>query len=170
MKLKKQCSVCNSWSWCGRQGGNAPKTLPPISADPPPHRPYKNGKSYSPKTGLYGHECSWCGAEFTGSLDKTFCSDACRVNAWRAKKRDAKSQHIGQRLLIGWSQVRFAVLERDGFKCRYCGRGAKQNAVLHVDHVKPVAAGGSHDMAKLVAACQECNLGKGSALISRVPD
>jgi 5-methylcytosine-specific restriction endonuclease McrA len=66
--------------------------------------------------------------------------------------------------------MRFAVLERDGFKCRYCGRGAKQEVVLHVDHVQPRSAGGTDDIDNLVTACQECNIGKGSALIENKPE
>jgi 5-methylcytosine-specific restriction endonuclease McrA len=33
--------------------------------------------------------------------------------------------------------------------------------VLHVDHVVPVAAGGTASEDNLRAACEECNLGKG---------
>lgn len=40
------------------------------------------------------------------------------------------------------AQLRFQVLQRDGFRCRYCGRSAQDGAVLHVDHVVPVALGG----------------------------
>lgn len=55
--------------------------------------------------------------------------------------------------------VRFSVLKRDGFRCRYCGANASEQK-LHVDHVKPRSLGGSDDMENLVAACEACNLGK----------
>lgn len=54
---------------------------------------------------------------------------------------------------------RWLVLERDGFTCRYCGRSAP-NVELEVDHVHPVAAGGSDDPDNLVTACYDCNRGK----------
>lgn len=57
------------------------------------------------------------------------------------------------------AQVRFSVLERDGFRCRYCGEGSA-DARLHVDHVKPVSKGGTDDLDNLVTACEGCNLGK----------
>ncbi len=57
-------------------------------------------------------------------------------------------------------KVRFAVLNRDGFSCRYCGRSAP-DVDLHVDHVIPVARGGTNDLDNLVTACADCNLGKG---------
>jgi hypothetical protein len=59
-------------------------------------------------------------------------------------------------------RVRFAILSRDTFRCRYCGRSADDGAVLQVDHVIAVANGGSDDAANLVTACQDCNLGKSS--------
>jgi phage FluMu protein Com len=59
------------------------------------------------------------------------------------------------------SALRFKVLQRDSFKCVYCG-ASPQNTSLHVDHKVPVNAGGSNDIENLVAACSDCNLGKGS--------
>lgn len=60
---------------------------------------------------------------------------------------------------------RFSVLSRDGFACRYCGR-KPPDVVLHVDHVTPVSSGGGNDPDNLVAACAECNLGKGDKLVT----
>ena len=57
--------------------------------------------------------------------------------------------------------LRFQVLKRDGFKCRYCGRPADDGVVLHVDHKVPRCEGGSDRIENLVAACADCNLGKG---------
>lgn len=58
-------------------------------------------------------------------------------------------------------RLRFEVFKRDGFRCVYCGV-TSLNAVLHVDHVKPVAEGGESDASNLVTACQDCNGGKSS--------
>lgn len=59
-------------------------------------------------------------------------------------------------------QERFRVLERDGFSCRYCGQSAP-SVILHVDHIKPVSAGGSNHPDNLCAACSSCNAGKAGA-------
>jgi hypothetical protein len=59
-------------------------------------------------------------------------------------------------------KLRFKVLMRDGFRCRYCGKGGEDGAVLHVDHIIPVSKGGGTVEENLVAACEECNLGKGT--------
>ena len=58
------------------------------------------------------------------------------------------------------ANLRWAVLERDGFACVYCGRRPPE-IVLHVDHMLPRSKGGADSFDNLVAACQDCNLGKG---------
>lgn len=62
--------------------------------------------------------------------------------------------------------TRFRVLQRDKFRCRYCGAHGSE-APLHIDHVHPVSAGGGNDPDNLVTACQSCNLGKGASLLER---
>lgn len=58
-------------------------------------------------------------------------------------------------------RIRFEVLRRDSHTCRYCGRTAP-DVGLTVDHVTPVALGGTDDPSNLVAACRDCNYGKAS--------
>jgi hypothetical protein len=57
-------------------------------------------------------------------------------------------------------RTRFEVLRRDNHTCRYC---RATDAPLTVDHVTPVALGGSDSPDNLVAACRDCNAGKSSA-------
>lgn len=56
-------------------------------------------------------------------------------------------------------RTRYEVLKRDNFTCRYC-RSTEDS--LKVDHVIPVALGGSDAPDNLVAACHDCNAGKSS--------
>jgi HNH endonuclease len=65
-------------------------------------------------------------------------------------------------------RIRFAVLTRDRFTCRYCGRSAPA-VVLHVDHVHPVSRGGSDDESNLVTACVECNSSKSDKILQLFP-
>jgi hypothetical protein len=62
-------------------------------------------------------------------------------------------------------RLRFEVLRRDGYACRYCGAKAPE-VVLHVDHVIPEALGGSDEPSNLATSCEDCNSGKAST----VPD
>ena len=64
------------------------------------------------------------------------------------------------------ASIRFRVLRRDGFTCVYCGQSQASGAVLHVDHFTPRARGGDDTEDNLVTACDRCNLGKGTVLIS----
>ena len=56
--------------------------------------------------------------------------------------------------------IRFEVFKRDHFTCQYCGRKAPE-AILEVDHIVPVAEGGTNDILNLVTSCRDCNRGKG---------
>lgn len=58
-------------------------------------------------------------------------------------------------------RTRYEVLRRDNHACRYCG-GIAPDVKLTVDHVTPVALGGSDSPDNLVAACVDCNAGKSS--------
>ena len=62
------------------------------------------------------------------------------------------------------ASLRFKVLERDGFRCSYCGSSPQQTS-LHVDHKIPVNEGGTNELDNLVSACAECNLGKGNSSV-----
>ena len=53
--------------------------------------------------------------------------------------------------------VRQKILRRDGHACRYCGVSASD-----IDHVVPVALGGSNRMGNLVISCTDCNSRKGA--------
>lgn len=59
-------------------------------------------------------------------------------------------------------RLRYEVLRRDNHRCRYCGLTALE-AELTVDHVIPVALGGSDKPENLVACCKDCNAGKSAS-------
>lgn len=65
-------------------------------------------------------------------------------------------------------KTRFEVFKRDHFTCRY-GRTTPQ-VILEVDHIVPVAEGGTNDMENLVTACYECNRGKGAIPLDEIPE
>lgn len=59
-------------------------------------------------------------------------------------------------------RLRYEILRRDNHTCRYCGASAP-DVKLTVDHVTPVALGGTDGPENLVAACSACNAGKSSS-------
>jgi hypothetical protein len=69
---------------------------------------------------------------------------------------------VGSRVAVS-KRLRYEVLRRDNFACRYCGAFAPL-AVLHVDHVTPRKHGGQDIPSNLVTACQDCNSGKAASM------
>lgn len=63
---------------------------------------------------------------------------------------------------------RFEVFKRDFFTCQYCG-STPPKVILHIDHIKPVAAGGGNEIDNLLTSCESCNQGKGATPLSSVP-
>lgn len=56
-----------------------------------------------------------------------------------------------------WAELRQFILERDGRRCRKCGRAGR----LEVDHITPVHHGGAvWDAANLQALCRPCHFAK----------
>jgi 5-methylcytosine-specific restriction endonuclease McrA len=76
------------------------------------------------------------------------------------------TRHPSRNARIGVSRsLRFRILSRDRFRCRYCGRSGSA-AELEVDHVIPVSEGGDNKEENLVTACYDCNRSKGSRLVA----
>jgi len=65
-------------------------------------------------------------------------------------------------------KTRFEVFKRDAFACQYCG-AHPPGALLHVDHILAVAAGGTNVIDNLITACAPCNLGKGARDLKAAP-
>ncbi|MFA6992483.1 MAG: HNH endonuclease signature motif containing protein [Candidatus Gracilibacteria bacterium] len=57
------------------------------------------------------------------------------------------------------SKIRYAVLQRDNFRCVKCGNTA-QTSILEVDHINPICRGGLSVMDNLETLCCLCNKGK----------
>lgn len=64
-------------------------------------------------------------------------------------------------------RVRFQILERDRFRCHWCGTPARETKLV-IDHIVPLAAGGEDHPRNMVAACQPCNGGKGDLILMEV--
>ena len=61
-----------------------------------------------------------------------------------------------------WEAIRDRVLERDGYRCAYCG-----NEATEADHVIPKVKGGTDTMDNLVSACRRCNGSKQDRIEAR---
>ena len=62
------------------------------------------------------------------------------------------------RSLARWKRVRRLVLERDGYRCRACGKASGR---FEVDHIIPLSfSGAPFDMENLQTLCRPCHFDK----------
>jgi len=68
--------------------------------------------------------------------------------------------------------LRMKVLNRDGFRCVYCGRSPATHlgCKLHVDHIIPFSKGGENTEENLQTLCEKCNLGKSNTILGNNND
>lgn len=112
--------------------------------------------------------------EHNGTSAKSRMEVARRVAKHRLKESSQGEQNISAEREAVPRKLRMEVIERDGNACVYCGRmggvlsqtDVKADGYMHIDHVIPVAQGGSNDISNLVCSCRRCNLEKGD----RTPD
>lgn len=100
-------------------------------------------------------ECRNCSKEFrkTSPFQK-YCCKGCR------KKTERKKGKSG---LLG---LRFRILKRDNFTCKYCGKNPIEDDVkLQVDHIDPKSKGGLFNDDNLITSCIFCNVGKRDVLL-----
>jgi len=79
-----------------------------------------------------------------------------------AKKRRSRGRQNGSKVS---TRLRWQVLERDHFRCQYCGRSG-ETVDLVVDHMIPVSRGGLATLENLCTACSDCNAGKADEELS----
>lgn len=60
-----------------------------------------------------------------------------------------------------WAHTRLAVFERDGWRCRKCGRAGR----LEADHIEPLKTwpGCPYDTANIQTLCRSCHIAKTAA-------
>lgn len=61
-------------------------------------------------------------------------------------------------------RLRYEILKRDGYTCRYCG-GRSPKVHLTIGHVVASTLGGGDEPTNLVTACWDCNSGKSSTTV-----
>ena len=77
-------------------------------------------------------------------------------NLKKSTAKPKKSRYIS-------STVRFAILNRDNYRCLACGANAKETK-LQIDHIIPISKGGSNNIENLQTLCIDCNRGKSDKL------
>ncbi len=78
------------------------------------------------------------------------------LDGHRVKVKDDKKKNIFISMNLS---KRFEVLEKYGFKCRYCGKSPPE-VYLELEHIIPKCKGGKDTIDNFVPACFNCNRGK----------
>lgn len=127
--------------------------------------------------------CKGCNKEFRPRKTEfsSYCSRECsfkhkRVNEiiktdWSSKCNIGCQQRRKQRIKKNGYQYinKTKVFERDRWICHICGcntpkrkRGTMSMDAPELDHIVPIAAGGSHTYSNVACACKKCNIKKSS--------
>ena len=61
------------------------------------------------------------------------------------------------------NKMRFLLYERDGHRCKQCGR-TEDEVKLEIDHIIPISKGGKSELSNLQTLCHECNVKKGNQI------
>lgn len=115
--------------------------------------------------------CGGCGRPFIarawGKSTARCCSDLCLEHHRRSGKRIGKQRRRAvQRNAFVANVSPRKVFERDRWKCHLCKRKVRRSAVVPhplaptIDHVIPLAKGGTHEPANCATAHFQCNVTK----------
>lgn len=98
-------------------------------------------------------KCDSCHEVYTPKRKSSkYCSTQCR-------SRSYSSVRTGRERIP--DDLRLAVLSRDGYRCRLCGKRPGLKRELRVDHITPIEQGGAPlSMQNLWTLCHPCNSGK----------
>lgn len=91
-------------------------------------------------------------------------AELARQQLEKEKALSERQHYIAEQRRLVTASVRYEVMRRDHFRCVLCGSTAQNGTTLHVDHIIPLAKGGTSEMANLRTLCDRCNLGKGTKI------
>jgi len=114
-----------------------------------PHKRVTWGWTADAQNRIINNQCPVCGKsknEWGRRTDWATCSKECSTELDKNKEK----------YLIDWQDIRRKVIKRDNDKCVKCG--AYMSEFFVVDHILPVAIGGSQtDLNNLQLLCSKCN-------------
>lgn len=121
-------------------------------------------------------KCKICGVEYCNLFgrqsSKRTCSDECSriLGAKRRRRKCATRRARKKHAPLGVAFDPVEVFERDGWVCHLCGKttlrdkiGTAHPRAPTLDHILPLARGGSHSRSNTACAHRACNNRKGTA-------
>lgn len=119
---------------------------------------------------LVAGDCRHCGSSFTvrrtgGPKPPAFCSAVCNRRHVNAEARYRRRSRL--KVAFVAPVYRAKIFERDGWCCQLCDLPLERDAVVPdpnaptIDHIIPLALGGTHEPSNVQAAHFLCNATKG---------
>lgn len=94
-----------------------------------------------------------------------FCEALDNVDPSRRMDYDTYKRFEATERALITDELRMLVLKEGNFRCAICGATAEDGVRLEVDHIIPIAKGGTSDKSNLQVLCHRCNKGKSDNLI-----
>jgi 5-methylcytosine-specific restriction endonuclease McrA len=108
--------------------------------------------------------CRGCGGRHRGLIEALRCELACSVRRSFDEEDEGDLEDVCERLpptmrASAWRMIRSGVIERDGGRCRLCGKDLSTvpSWLTEVHHVRPKAEGGSDHPSNLITLCVMCH-------------
>lgn len=112
-------------------------------------------------------DCAVCGKTFATPYTVSTCSPECRAIKRRGDRRDYEHRRRARKKDAYVQDVRRRdIYERDGWRCQLCGEDVDRDAVApaprspSIDHIVPLAVGGTHEPRNVQLAHFICNARK----------
>jgi hypothetical protein len=126
--------------------------------------------------------CDWCRKPFKPKRNSTAttCSLRCHTDRWAAAHPESgrnRKQRRRARLAAVPNEriIDVQVFARDGWRCQLCGTatpkrliGTRSKRKPTLDHIIPIAKGGSHTHDNVQCACLQCNVRKGAKVKGQI--
>ena len=137
--------------------------------------------SWIKKNTIVKRECLQCGEVFWGNNLKTFCTRKCKEKYNERKKTITRRQKIKTNRRDDDISLAKVYKKANGI-CYLCGcacdytdtrRNGKYVIVGKryptIDHIKPIAKGGTDTWDNVALACKQCNSIKGANPVQKIP-
>lgn len=132
----------------------------------PEHRALANRKRW-PSSRVFFRDCVMCGHLYATRFTVTVCSKSCATAKMRQQRSESKyRRRVREREAFVERVPRREIFERDQWRCHLCGKKVRRTAVAPhplsptLDHVIPLAQGGTHERANVRTAHYLCNATK----------
>lgn len=151
---------CGRWATARTTSCPVPNTHPSRSTAVPYCR--QVGK----QTRFACGRCRHCGTPFTmdrkqhHSLDYVYCTKQCQHRSHKAQRAARKRGNLVEVF------ARPDIFERDGWRCQLCGHKVRRDVAWNhpqsptIDHIIPLARGGTHEPRNVHCAHRICNSNK----------